>query len=146
MLTVEVFNREQAIALEPHPDVAFISIWSASEEKEDNGPPTLKEGWAEVLRLPFDDHEPERKVPDTSGLQAFTMDQAREVLAFAEKHEDKTIFVHCRAGVSRSVAIGDFISQQFSRRLVLHAIGTAQLQNGHVRRLLNRLLWMVEKE
>lgn len=48
-------------------------------------------------------------------LTAFTKKQAQELFEFILKHKDKKVcIIHCKAGVSRSAAVGVFIQEYFN--------------------------------
>lgn len=140
-LMVDVFNREQAEGYDPQQarvvDLTPPAIISISCPDE---PANLKYGWSEVLRLEFHDismsweWEQDRLVP-------MSHEQAQKVVDFAIRHAHRNLFVHCDAGVSRSVAVGLFLSEWQERILNLHAVNTTEFYNPWVSRLLNRVLW-----
>jgi predicted protein tyrosine phosphatase len=143
MLQIDVLNRQQAEDYNPQQArvidiLAPVMISITSPDK----PANLKEGWYEVLRLEFHD-----VLPTYSGLDedltAFDTDMAAEVLDFAFKHGNRNMFVHCDAGVSRSVAVGMFIAAWQERTLSLHAVNCTDFYNSHVHGLLSRRLWSV---
>lgn len=138
MRRVDVYNREQACALAARPDVAVISISGPGKAAP------LAEGWREVLRLEFHDIDPKWGVIlDNDGKPCIPFDESHveQVFAFAERNSDCDLVIHCDAGVSRSVATGLFISNEFGGELHTHAIHTTRAANGHVLTLLNRRVW-----
>ena len=57
-----------------------------------------------VLTLTFDDI-----AAPHDGLQLMTAEQARQIIAFLDAHRDvDELLIHCRAGISRSAAVGAF--------------------------------------
>ncbi len=72
-----------------------------------------------VLVLYFDDVDEDIVVKiigtdEVVTARAFTMEQAREVIDFIERNKDKEFcLVHCAAGISRSGAVGTFVSDYF---------------------------------
>lgn len=64
----------------------------------------------------FDDVEEDLNHPKYGIIKAFTEQQAADLLDFIEKNKDKQLcMVHCAAGVSRSGAVGHFISDYFEQ-------------------------------
>ena len=61
-----------------------------------------------VLNLDFDDVS-----NDGDHCRALTDEQAEEIIAFILKHRGKDFLVHCKAGFSRSAAIGQVIKDFF---------------------------------
>jgi predicted protein tyrosine phosphatase/transcriptional regulator with XRE-family HTH domain len=60
-----------------------------------------------VLRLWFDDFNPERAVRGSRGTLAFTNEDAQQIWEFVETHREAAqhLIVHCDAGISRSPAV-----------------------------------------
>ena len=100
---VRVFSRQDACQLAPLKDVLVISVYDPED-----GPAPLRRGWLNVLRLEFADIE--RREPDAI---LFDNSHARAILDALETHwmGMHSLFVHCRAGVSRSAAIGRFTAR-----------------------------------
>lgn len=96
--------------VEDQKDTFFVSINNTSSES------TYFTDKANVKVMFFDDTETDLDVPiigtgKTEHKKAFTPDQARDLFRFIESHADKaTCIVHCAAGISRSGAVGTFIS------------------------------------
>lgn len=87
-----------------------------------------------ILRLQFDDLL--RKTP---GMVLFNSQHAEEIRSAAHDWSwASNIIVHCRAGMSRSVAVGKWIATAHDRVLVLCATNTDQFYNAHVYNELNR--------
>ena len=113
---VQFFPR-QVIEGMPHgdPRAALISITSPGD-----APARLPDGWAAVLRLVFDDVTPPFPLLIRAGAPVpeiipFDTSLAAKVLAFVEalpSHVDR-ILVHCKAGVSRSPAVAQFLAEKY---------------------------------
>jgi hypothetical protein len=100
------------------PDTILISI-NGGETKE----PPLKE-WAQVHYFRFDDIEPhdnrewpgvgispryKGNNPDRFGYDLFTPQDAKRLAAIIRENWDRSIHIHCAAGVSRSAAIAEVL-------------------------------------
>ena len=92
-------------------DKAFISICCTQdvaehhlEEKDEHW---FNESHPNVLNLDFDDIETDTKFGDNEEYiaRAMTEDEATEILEFVEKNLGKDIYIHCRAGASRSQGV-----------------------------------------
>jgi len=96
--------------------VAFISIFTEQEGSAPHIPSHLS---LYTLLLDFHDiDEPficvEKPDPAQGSYHGMSMDQAKEVVAFAEKHKAASlIIIHCAAGVSRSGAVGTFLAEYY---------------------------------
>lgn len=128
---IEVFNREQALALAPDPTAIMLSI-SAPGDAPDLDPAAF------MSLANFEFHD---IIESEEGLVSFNETMAQRVLDFVEKHETtaETILVHCDAGLSRSVGVGVFLADLFSVPLTTHACGHISFANGEVKRILNRV-------
>lgn len=102
------------LLIESDPKAAIISITSTF----DPGPELSELGIVEregynqsVLRLQFDDIEPEGNGAYGCAPQCITKSQVRELLEYIEKEEKagKNFYIHCDAGHSRSQAVVRFI-------------------------------------
>lgn len=91
-------NRPQAWAEErvPPPNTVCISICHSSDVQ-------LPKGYADVLRLRFDDTDRDGQV--LPHCHPATDDDVARIAVFLLKHRGKNIVVHCTAGISRSGAI-----------------------------------------
>lgn len=106
--------------------------------------PWFKEDHANVLRLWFDDVENDLQVSPTNRRQckAFTEEQAKQVVEFIDRNKDKNFIVHCAAGISRSGAVGRFISDYLGTdKDRFKNMNPHILPNSHVSRLLHKVLW-----
>jgi predicted protein tyrosine phosphatase len=134
-MRVDVYNREQAVGLEPVAGTVVISISSPGDQAP------LKEGWEDILRLEFHDVV---KIPkNMPEIRAFCTTHVDAVHEFVDKHvaAGKNFAVHCDAGVSRSVAVGVFLEDVHGGDLHLHAISTTAAANSRVSRGLFRKYW-----
>ncbi|WP_283745874.1 hypothetical protein [Sideroxydans sp. CL21] len=80
-------------------------------------PARLREGWQSVLRLEFDDIDPDPKalLADDPYI-LFGHDHAKQIIEFAHKCNESGvvgIVVHCHAGISRSAAVSKWIAERF---------------------------------
>lgn len=109
ILPIVVQNRLEAEKCPPVPFEVCISIANPRQSR------ACLSGFDEVLWLGFHD------VDDTKSdmYQAMTLQQARQVLAFAAKYRDRPIRVHCQYGASRSVAVALFLAIWLGRPLTL---------------------------
>jgi predicted protein tyrosine phosphatase len=134
-MRVDVYNREQAIGLEPTEGTVMISISSPGDQAN------LKEGWEDILRLEF--HDVVRIPKNMPEIRAFCTTHVDAVHEFVDKHvaAGKDFAVHCDAGVSRSVAVGMFLEEIHGGDLNLHAIHTTAAANSRVSRGLFKKYW-----
>lgn len=98
----------------------------------------LPKGWHDVLRLGFQDYDPQRKCPDSAVL--FTPTMAARLARFARKHRGCNILVHCAAGISRSGAVVEALLEAFPE---YEDRGWPRFPNTHVKVLLKRALGLV---
>jgi predicted protein tyrosine phosphatase len=132
-MRVDVYNRGQAVDLEPVEGTVMISISAPGN------PADLKEGWEDVLRLEFDDVV---KVPQNMPeIRAFCQTHIDAIHEFVDKHWTGNFAIHCDAGVSRSVAVGVFLRDIHEADLHLHAISTTAAANSRVHSGLVRKYW-----
>jgi predicted protein tyrosine phosphatase len=122
-------------------EVAIISIndtmgqWNASWFNQDH---------SNVIRLWFDDVENDLELSPTNSVscRAFSENQAKLIIDFINSNKDKSFFVHCTAGISRSGAVGRFIldyldgDKDHFKQMNPHIS-----PNGHISRLLNNIIW-----
>lgn len=127
---IHVWNRSQIEAIEGPVNGVVISIWTPGDK-----PANLK-GWDHILRVCFEDSEPDL------GGECFTTEQAQAILEFVERHLDKDEWhIHCDAGFSRSVGVAIMLGDLFRRSLCLHAAGTTEHANNWVMTVIKRLQW-----
>lgn len=129
---VQNIGEGAAEVFEPTPNDVVVSITEPGREAR------LRKGWADMLRLEFQDYDSERKHPADAVL--FTATQAARTSRFLRKHRDKNIVVHCAAGISRSGGIVDAILHAFPE---YEDRGWPRHPNGHVRSLMKRALGLV---
>ena len=90
-----------------------------------------------LLVLYFDD-------VDEGQPHAMTPEQAKQIVDFISTGDDRSIFVHCTAGISRSGAVGEVLNWYFNRYLkdnqgdylLFQLMHRDLVPNAHVRRLL----------
>ena len=113
-------------------DCAVISI---SEPNSFLDLADLKQGWFEVLRMEFDDVDPETCRDKTNKFM--TIHQARVIAAFVDSVSPKVnaIVVHCKGGVSRSAAVAKWIAERYGLPFDHHY----NSYNRHVYKLLDFL-------
>lgn len=135
-MKVDVYNRQQAEALEPRPDTVMISISAPGDLAQ------LKVGWYDILRLEF--HDVVVIPDDIPDIEPFDEGHVEAVHEFVEKHmaDGLNFAIHCDAGVSRSVAVGVFMEDVHGGDLELHAIHTTAAANSRVKRGLMKKYWM----
>ena len=79
--------------------------------------------WEDRLNLQFHDviqEDCEYKDADGNDFVIFTKEMANQVIRFVESiHENREILIHCDAGISRSMAMGRFVSTFTPRELVI---------------------------
>jgi predicted protein tyrosine phosphatase len=132
---VVFISQAWAEAMIPEGHESIISI-------TDCGSPVaeLNEGWQAILRLQFDDVDPDEATPGEfeRGLVQISDAQANEIadFVFANATTSTALIVHCRFGQSRSPAIAKAVCEhynlnfppqfkshnRFVHRLVLNAI------------------------
>lgn len=94
-------------------NLAFISIIGTPQVLSDYLEEPLTEHWFKrnhpnVLNLDFDDVDHDSQFVNCE-FKAMSPKQAKETVDFIERNLGKDFIIHCRAGVSRSQAIGCFI-------------------------------------
>lgn len=123
--TVLFCSQKAAQDRQPWGGWSIISITNSGD-----APANLKEGWAQVLRLEFDDIDAEEEP-----LTLFSEQHARCVIQFVRechKKEIEGILVHCMAGVSRSAAVAKWIADRYQ----LPFNEKYMLYNKHVHKVL----------
>ncbi len=97
-------SQPRAEAMRPPREAAMISI-------TDVGKPAvrLRQGWAAVHRVSFDDFDPadEGMLEDEVEYVPLSVDQAQQLAAFIDDIAGRcsSLVVHCRYGQSRSAAV-----------------------------------------
>lgn len=103
---VMVMSRERAEGATPPAGCVCISI--TDRHRSD----AKLTGWADILRLKFDDIECEG-----GDYLPLSSTQAQAILRFVHANRDQAVAAHCEFGYSRSVAVGVFISAWLGRPL-----------------------------
>ena len=142
-MKVHVHSRRQVEKLPARPGVAVVSINNSHDS-----PVNLYGTWEAVLRLSFDDIIEERHEEYGRGYVLFSEEVAHTVVSFVRAHQNFDFVVHCAAGISRSVAVGMFISQLYEAELKTHATPDTSHHNSHVLRTLRKVakIWPFDME
>jgi predicted protein tyrosine phosphatase len=93
-----------------------------------------------LLSIAFHDVIPEKGDPEvgTGSIRPCTMEQAVHLVNFIDMAKSFDFLVHCDAGMSRSMAVGEYIHRTYGHKLDIRTIGTPNYMNIHVSRLLER--------
>jgi len=118
--TVKFISILEVCDIIPSDDIALISIREpgsgenlyihthfASKKLE------LKYKWKNICILEFED----TKRPIKNAV-IFSDYHAKKIIAFLNKMRDKTIIVHCFAGISRSAAVAFFIHKNYGYKII----------------------------
>ena len=158
-MKVKVVNRSTAGNLNLHPhnpfgdgSWVFISIsdkWDentirfdvdtlAVDMREDFNNSSLTScGCIDSCFMAFDDALP----GDNGAWDLFTLEQAKQLILFIDTHIDQKFLIHCNAGISRSAAVGLFISKLTDTTEEFWNNHRNVFPNGHVSNLL-RQAWL----
>lgn len=110
--------------------LAFISIIGTSSiEGDEELLHWFQENHDNVLNLEFDDIT-EDLIINGVELHAMSDEQAIQCVDFIEKNIGKDFYIHCRAGVSRSGAVSQFICDIFRNQVDIEDF---RQNNGHIR-------------
>lgn len=151
MNNVFVFSRskfkEELRLLNDHQFIgtAFISIHSPATSGHFDDVEVIVEDGPNVLNLWFHDVDPEsesltpKQLSDPE-LVFFDESMAGKIHAFIEKNIDKRQWIiHCTAGVSRSGAVGEYISDYLENSYRQFKRDNPQIKpNVHVKKLLEK--------
>lgn len=116
----------------PDGNVVLISIESTSGVYPDSES-IEQNGWLDFIRFRFDDITREYE-----NLVLFSEEMAEQLYDFLLFHMNDRIIIHCDAGISRSVAIGVFLRDNFNRNILIDC-GTDMFANSLVSSLLRRV-------
>jgi predicted protein tyrosine phosphatase len=111
--------------------------------------PYFKEKHPNVLTLYFDDCNEYKKHPVDGSPDEFyeqipmSEEQALEIIKFAEKmNNESNVYVHCTAGVSRSGAVGAFISDYLGNKWDdFIKVNPQVIPNSHISSLLKKVYY-----
>jgi predicted protein tyrosine phosphatase len=124
-------SQNKAERLNPSSSSAIISI-------TDPGKKANLRGWSNILTLQFDDLCPEELILINrkdllNNSKLFDGGHARQIYLFVKGLPDhvNTLFIHCKAGVSRSTALAYFIADKLGAS-VLNESGERSNPNPHV--------------
>jgi predicted protein tyrosine phosphatase len=107
--TVDVLPLYQVLEITPNDEMVLISIGSRTREYD-----KLPEQFNQIHRVFFDD------TTDPRNPSHFKDYQAKDMLAFIIRHQDKHFVVHCDAGLSRSVGVGLFMESALKYDVAYH--------------------------
>lgn len=103
--------------VENETDKAFISIIGTPDCQkyylEEDECHWFKNNTDNVLNLEFDDIGEEELEYKGVLFKGLTDEQAEQIVDFIEKNKGKNWYIHCRAGKSRSCAIGTYILDMY---------------------------------
>ena len=111
MITKVMFvGKFTAETIGPFKDWAVISIG-----EPDMKAPQIKEGWHDVLRIFFHDVNPDKVVELSSKYVGMSDSQADQIVEFVSRvaPDVDAILVHCKAGISRSAAVAEWIAKRY---------------------------------
>lgn len=124
-------------------DKAFISIIGTEECQkyylEEEEKHFFKENHPNVINLEFDDLDKDIEYKGHT-FKAMSQEQADKLYQFIEYNKDKDFYIHCRAGVSRSCAVGRYIHDVYGgfKDIIYLNNNIAPSYNVHVHALLKR--------
>lgn len=128
---------------------AFISIIGTKECRkyylEDGTGHWFKKNHPNVLNLEFDDVT-EDIVWNGHNFLAMNEEQAKQCVEFIENNKGKNFYIHCRAGISRSGAVSQFIYDFYNQDNIYDEENFKRFNshirpNNHVLRLLKRAFY-----
>jgi predicted protein tyrosine phosphatase len=130
-MQIFVMARSDACALEPEPGQHLISISTPGVRYESEPSYGFR-----TLALRFGD------VSDALDEIAMQERDAISIWRFVEDVSPvDTLYIHCDAGMSRSVGVGVVLGQHFDVTPVFLAAGTDRHANAHVMAMLRRQYW-----
>ena len=113
---------------------AFISIIGTEECRkyyfEDDETHWFKKNHTNVLNLEFDDVTEDTEYKGHL-LKSMTEEQAQKCVDFIENNIGKHIYIHCRAGISRSGAIAKFIIDFYNGNNIYN-VSDFEFYNRHI--------------
>jgi predicted protein tyrosine phosphatase len=129
-----VYSRKAIEQLRP-PEVSHIII-SITSRREDVAVLRANDHCLGILRLTFLDAE-ESSEP-MLGAELFSLDQAKEIWTFVERHQEdvQRILVHCDMGISRSSAVAAALALTLNGNGDEFLLGDQYVPNTLVYRLL----------
>jgi predicted protein tyrosine phosphatase len=113
MKTVTTYSRDGMWhKAEPSPDIALISISTLPSDKR----AVFQNGWSSCLASQFIDTQ------SSMSERAFDERLAKQMFKFILDNGHRDIVVHCDAGMSRSVAVAEFIHDYFGHDIEFKGI------------------------
>lgn len=125
MKTVIFMSRHTAENFIPPDNAAIISI-----STPDVSFPLLHVGWADRMNW--------HRADDDSPMSQAEIDN---IWSFVTRNEDKELFVHCDAGISRSCAVACFIGALLDRDVKGLDCDSVQFANAVIKASLMHNLW-----
>jgi protein tyrosine/serine phosphatase len=136
--------------IEDSKDLAIISIVCENSrfipfKHGTNDEHHFKQNHANVLNMEFYDIDREEVFEGRKYLP-FSSDQAKRLIDFIEINQNKNYIIHCHAGISRSGAVGQFITDfygwadkatfrfQYGKKIVPNAEVTRRLKEEWIRK------------
>ena len=104
-----------------------------SISEPNDGSHYFKNGTERVLNIDFWDVNDY----DVSGIKGLTDSEAKTIYDFIAENIGKDFYIHCRAGVSRSQAVGRFLADCYGYKIT-NLAGRGVYPNNHVLSLLKR--------
>jgi len=112
-------NRRQAEGIGSQARAALVSITDVN-----TGPANIQPAaWADVLRLQFSDLPHDLQEHRGAGYVPPQRNHARQIATFIRTHLDRSIYVHCEAGISRSAAVCQVLVEMGWKYLKPHELG-----------------------
>jgi len=95
-----------------------------------------------ILKLCFDDvTETDYNTPDKDELVFFNKDHAIQIKNFIDSiNKNRILYIHCKAGISRSGAVGYVLNEYFNKYLKLNKIDNESFINNNKQILPNPLV------
>lgn len=119
-----------------------FAIISINNTDDDLLLPFFKDNHENVLNLFFDDVTEDLYNDDFLICKAMTEDDAKKIIEFIDRNKDRNFIVHCSAGISRSGAVGTFITEYLEKDYKLFKEHNKHISPNHmVLSMLNKLIW-----
>lgn len=132
MRDLYILSQQEAMQIEPWPHRAILSIETLDI------PAKLKPGWEHRLTLSFEDITTQME-----GYRIFDEKHARQICFAMDRWLSDSkitqLFVHCFAGLSRSVAVGRWLLDTYPDEFKLKTPKDFTLANHRVYRVLTQV-------
>ena len=141
MFRVDVFSLESVRPIFEIQGVISCRTPQRNEDAYFGADLMLRDKFRDVLVLEFHDITPSNwsdRDGTYLGYIPFNEDHAKQILDFVKDRD--SLVIHCDAGMSRSVAIGCFLRDNFDAYVTFHAThGSDEYRNRHVYNVLTRV-------